>query len=434
MSNDDATMMIDPSEMGLPQVASAPKAKLICIDDSLLDEDQKGLVIELKQSEMILGRGSDCTIPISSARISRNHAKVYSEENGWWIEDLGSTNGISINGQLTKKQRLAVGDEVKLGKLPFKFEIERPALDDEPVAESSPPSPDEDDGDKTMLFSDVRAADALLAAKEEAKKEPIPEKIKPRKEEKKEVASEFDYYKTRKKSSSSKGIIIGLCILVIIAAAGSFLYPKMQYKKAQGTVVSDNQKKIKRFIANYETPQNSGAIDEIDKEIDLLRQISANLVVAAGQFPKAHELIEQQGKVDFFIFERRFLKMIIEDEAEKTADLLAEIKSNFKRLAAINPKATNQVNEIRQLIELADIIAKFKRFKLQYPDSTDKNAPRPDKYRLQELQRLHKTFIDMKKANNLQLSVTFPYFQRMVEDVSEHELRLLDSWEQEMGI
>ncbi|MBR2723110.1 MAG: FHA domain-containing protein, partial [Lentisphaeria bacterium] len=47
-----------------------------------------------------VGREEDNTIQLQSDGISRHHGKIYSDANGdWFVEDLGSTNGIRLNGK-----------------------------------------------------------------------------------------------------------------------------------------------------------------------------------------------------------------------------------------------------------------------------------------------------------------------------------------------
>ncbi len=68
-----------------------------------------------------LGRGADNTIMIDMDNVSRVHAKVTKDEDGFYLEDLGSTNGSYVNDVEVKKDRLRNGDLVKIGGAILKF-------------------------------------------------------------------------------------------------------------------------------------------------------------------------------------------------------------------------------------------------------------------------------------------------------------------------
>lgn len=70
-----------------------------------------------------IGRQASCTIVIADNNISRVHARFRSIENGWTIEDLGSTNGTKVNGVLiTEPTPLENGNVIALGSLQMRFE------------------------------------------------------------------------------------------------------------------------------------------------------------------------------------------------------------------------------------------------------------------------------------------------------------------------
>lgn len=71
-----------------------------------------------------IGRGSGNLIPLSDPTASRNHAKIYSHEGSWVVEDLGSTNGIIFNGERVEKISLNPGDSFQVGKTSFSL-VER---------------------------------------------------------------------------------------------------------------------------------------------------------------------------------------------------------------------------------------------------------------------------------------------------------------------
>ncbi|MDA0297340.1 MAG: DUF3662 domain-containing protein [Actinobacteria bacterium] len=70
-----------------------------------------------------IGRQASCTIVIADDNISRVHARFRAVDNGWTIEDLGSTNGTKVNGVLiTEPTLLSHGQLIALGSLQLHFE------------------------------------------------------------------------------------------------------------------------------------------------------------------------------------------------------------------------------------------------------------------------------------------------------------------------
>jgi FHA domain/FhaA, N-terminal domain len=73
-----------------------------------------------------LGRSKECECVINDPNISRKHAQLRRNNTGdWQVVDLGSTNGIKVNGRRVDSARLAPGDEVTLGTTSFAFDIEQ---------------------------------------------------------------------------------------------------------------------------------------------------------------------------------------------------------------------------------------------------------------------------------------------------------------------
>jgi hypothetical protein len=73
-----------------------------------------------------LGRSRECDCVLADPNVSRRHAELRRGPTGdWQIVDLGSTNGVKINGRLVDSSRLSPGDEVVLGTTRFTFDIEQ---------------------------------------------------------------------------------------------------------------------------------------------------------------------------------------------------------------------------------------------------------------------------------------------------------------------
>jgi hypothetical protein len=75
----------------------------------------------LEKASVVIGRSKDCDIRISDPNVSRRHAEIRQEGSTYWIVDLGSTNGITVNGQALKRAKLDDGDRIKLGSTEVVF-------------------------------------------------------------------------------------------------------------------------------------------------------------------------------------------------------------------------------------------------------------------------------------------------------------------------
>jgi pSer/pThr/pTyr-binding forkhead associated (FHA) protein len=79
----------------------------------------------LELNEIILGRGLDAHITIDSEAVSRRHARVVFTEAGFSCEDLGSANGVFVNGARTTRVALNDGDTVQIGDALFAYDAPR---------------------------------------------------------------------------------------------------------------------------------------------------------------------------------------------------------------------------------------------------------------------------------------------------------------------
>jgi hypothetical protein len=71
-----------------------------------------------------IGRSRDCDVVLDDAGISRRHAEIRPGPDGWTVADLGSTNGVRVNGaEVRGAYALAPGDRVELGSTEIVFEV-----------------------------------------------------------------------------------------------------------------------------------------------------------------------------------------------------------------------------------------------------------------------------------------------------------------------
>lgn len=81
---------------------------------------QSGAVYELStENENLLGRDWQCRVVLNDPQASRVHARVWCDEDGWWVKDEGSSNGTFVNDQRIDHARLEYDNELRIGGCVF---------------------------------------------------------------------------------------------------------------------------------------------------------------------------------------------------------------------------------------------------------------------------------------------------------------------------
>ncbi len=91
---------------------------------TVIEGPDKGLSIKLEVREILIGRGKECDLFLTDTLVSRKHARIYREGDGYYLQDLKSTNGTYLNGiklGLAEKPLLS-GDKIKIGSNTLIFE------------------------------------------------------------------------------------------------------------------------------------------------------------------------------------------------------------------------------------------------------------------------------------------------------------------------
>ena len=95
------------------------------------------LVHRLPTGPVLVGRGTEVDIVLAGPLVSRRHAELRETEDGLLVTDLGSRNGVFVNGhQIGEPTPLSNGDTLELGDHAFVVVIERRAIDDDAILES----------------------------------------------------------------------------------------------------------------------------------------------------------------------------------------------------------------------------------------------------------------------------------------------------------
>lgn len=86
--------------------------------------EAEGTRFTISPAGAVIGRSSSCDVVLANPDVSRQHAQIaYDEVDGWIVEDLGSTNGVIVNGgRVDGSLRLTSGDQLTLGPVSGRFE------------------------------------------------------------------------------------------------------------------------------------------------------------------------------------------------------------------------------------------------------------------------------------------------------------------------
>ena len=80
-----------------------------------------GPSVQIDKPILLFGRHEECDVQLNSKKVSRRHCVVAQVNESLIIRDLGSTNGVRINGDRVAEGKLRPGDEVQIGN--FKYQV-----------------------------------------------------------------------------------------------------------------------------------------------------------------------------------------------------------------------------------------------------------------------------------------------------------------------
>jgi len=88
----------------------------------ILDDEGHTTVVPLLRDEITIGRTEGNTIRLTERNVSRSHARLLKRNGSYIVEDLGSYNGVTLNGaRIDVKAELAAGDQLSIGDYDLEF-------------------------------------------------------------------------------------------------------------------------------------------------------------------------------------------------------------------------------------------------------------------------------------------------------------------------
>lgn len=417
------------------------KAKLVCLDDSTLAAAQKGLSVELDgDQEKVIGREKRNAIFVdieaATTKVSRKHAVFYPADGGWGLRDLNSSNGVFVNGKRVTDVKLNSGDTIKLGDLPFRFEIERPET---PVASAALDrfrSLGEGETEKTMMFGDVRASTKLLAAQDakepaeaapETPKKPPPPVARPAAKPSATGGARAQIDQTtvmdaaelapRQKIPVAKTVFF---VLVGVLVLGGLYFAYGMLKESN--IVESKRDAVNRFVREAAVSEDPKRFGDERKSLDKLRQ---ELLAAITDAPDKAELGILLGRVIVLEFERTFHEAMAAGNLAVARDA---IDATRRKLAGVKRKSVDGTpdTEAENLLSALEPTVAFAGFAKKHPDPQKKDSA-PTPAQLDEVLKLKADFGKYQKAVNMDL-VRYPYLARLLEQGNQ-DIRLAERWE-----
>jgi pSer/pThr/pTyr-binding forkhead associated (FHA) protein len=403
-----------------------PPARLICLDD-LFEDTLKNLEIALTDGEQTIGRAPQNSICLVYKKISRQHARIYPNSGSWEIEDLQSANGVFVNEERVTRSRLGHGDIVRLGPVPFRFELERPA----PPEEAQTPSSAHLGDGGTMYAYHAGVLESLVAAEEAspAEKAETPSPSEAVQKPKKRRAGGEKFHFRRRALRYGLMLLLGMTLV-----GGGYTYLQRQHAQEGVMLAKGLEARFQRFLDHYEGDNRPSPLELGQRDLAEIRNMAAHINVATEQYPDNALLRALQARVSFIDFERDFARLLGEGKTYEAEQL---VKDTQQKVSSLPPGKGNAgkeaIEEVTNLLDLAAIIVRFKQFRQRFPDPFNPGPVRPNPYELRAIKALKIPLIEKKKASHLALSITYSRFQQLLTEVEEEDMRFINRWQEVVG-
>lgn len=102
--------------VGTPAIAAGPPARIV-----MVSQPAPGAEFALGRPLTRIGRAEELDVWINHRSISREHAEITNDGGTIRIKDLGSANGVRVNGRDVQQAELKPGDNLELGQVRFRF-------------------------------------------------------------------------------------------------------------------------------------------------------------------------------------------------------------------------------------------------------------------------------------------------------------------------
>src|SRR6187455_1694537 len=97
-----------------------------------------GPSILLDKPILLLGRHPECDVQLNSRKVSRRHCCIAQVNDYLVVRDLGSTNGVRINGERVLEGKLRAGDELTVGNFRYQVFLDTAGSSNDPPPAKQP--------------------------------------------------------------------------------------------------------------------------------------------------------------------------------------------------------------------------------------------------------------------------------------------------------
>lgn len=116
-----STRKISREELGLDRPGFLAKHRVSLV---VIGGGPEGMEHELDAPKVVIGRGPGADLTFADDAMSRTHVCFEAGATGFGVRDLGSTNGMRINGESTQAAALEHGDRLQIGEHVFQYIVE----------------------------------------------------------------------------------------------------------------------------------------------------------------------------------------------------------------------------------------------------------------------------------------------------------------------
>lgn len=444
--NEDRTVAFDEHALaaqkerpGLSGLLDVPKARLTCLDPSLVDGPLPGggILHLVPGAEQTVGRGETCTYPIVSRKLSRQHARVFGGAGAWGVEDLNSTNGVRVNDQKVTTAWLKQGDVVKFGPIPFQFELERPESGARGEAHTVAMAADESEGERTMMFSGAQAlgaANAVISADRAARKEEGPAVASIIVPEAPSAAHRAGAAAAT--SGGSRKILIPVAAAAVVLAlvgGGVVYYPTYKKNQEIGELVERGTKQVERIVARSRdagvpAPGEGRGLDEVKP----LQPTVAEIQRLLAENPDRVELANLYARARFLIFERLFADLFnrgdTQEARQEAMKLRVQLDAIDRQLPDKVPDSAREpLKAAADLADLATILVSYHDFARRNPQIVH-GPTQPTLEQLNEVDKRKKDFIQYRQSYNQVLSRDYRLLKAVIQEVENKDVSVVSRW------
>jgi pSer/pThr/pTyr-binding forkhead associated (FHA) protein len=113
---------VDSPETAVPRLL-LPGTAVADLTPLRLVLEPAGLVLELKNPDLVLGRHSESDVRLPLPDVSRRHCRLFFLSGAWHVQDLKSLNGVFVNDEPVEEAELRDGDRLRIGGFSFNVQL-----------------------------------------------------------------------------------------------------------------------------------------------------------------------------------------------------------------------------------------------------------------------------------------------------------------------